>query len=232
MLKNNPVIYLFIYFCFLQSQHLQAQDLQLNAYGAYAFDDKVDSYYSNNSYFKGKLEGGFIWGAGLEYRLKENYAVELLYLRLDSEAPITYADGTTSTTSKTFNYGLNYIMLAGNRFMKLNNDKIEPYGGLLAGAAIINIKNPEPGGESTITRFAWGARVGSNIWLNPKLGIRLQAELLSATQAIGGGAYFGTGGSGVSVNSYSSMLQVNLGGGIIFLFPGKKEKQGTSTNVN
>jgi hypothetical protein len=87
---------------------------------------------------------------------------------------------------------------------------------LLVGAAIFNIKNPEPGGESSVTRFLWGARLGTNIWIAPQVGIRLQAELLSASQAIGGGAYFGTGGSGASLNSYSSMLQVNLGGGILF----------------
>jgi hypothetical protein len=81
----------------------------------------------------------------------------VLYLRLDSEAPITYATSTTSTTSKTFNYGLNYIMIAGNRYLHLNQDKVEPFGGLLVGAAIFNIKNPEPGGESSVTRF-WNGR--------------------------------------------------------------------------
>ena len=36
-----------------------AQQTRLNLYGNYAFDDKVDSYYSNTSYFSGKIKGGF-----------------------------------------------------------------------------------------------------------------------------------------------------------------------------
>lgn len=47
-------------------------------------------------------------------------------------------------------------------------------------------------------------------------GIRLQAQLLSPVQAAGGGFYFGTGGSGIGVSTYSSIYQFNLGGSLVF----------------
>jgi hypothetical protein len=44
----------------------------------------------------------------------------------------------------------------------------------------------------------------------------LQAQLLSAVQSVGGGFFFGTGGSGAAVTANSSMYQFELGGGLVF----------------
>jgi hypothetical protein len=193
-----------------------SQDINFNLYSAYAFDDKVDSYSNANNYFRGKLNGGFLWGGGIEYKLDEDYGVEILYQRLDSEAPMIFANDSPQPKSKVFDYGLNYVMLGANRYALLADGKIEPYGGLLGGLAIFSVKNPEPGGSSTITKFAWGGRLGVTLWATEKIGIRFQTQINSAAQSIGGGAYFGTGGSGAAVSSYSSMLQFGLGGGLVF----------------
>jgi hypothetical protein len=66
----------------------------------------------------------------------------------------------------------------------------------------------------------------------PQVGIRLQAELLSASNAIGGGAYFGMGGSGASLNSYSSMLQINLGVEYYFVYQKKSSGEVAPTTLN
>ena len=47
----------------------------------------------------------------------------------------------------------------------------------------------------------------------------MQASLFSATQAFGGGLYFGTGGIGAGLSSYSSMYQFGLEGGLVFRLP-------------
>ena len=73
----------------------------------------------------------------------------------------------------------------------LLNPKVEPYGGILLGLAIYDNKNltiDEPTGS---TIFAWGLRLGLNIWLAERVGIKMQAQLLSAVQARGEGFYFG-----------------------------------------
>jgi hypothetical protein len=82
--------------------------------------------------------------------------------------------------------------------------------------AIFNIKNPETGRSDTKTKFAWGAKLGLNIWASDNVGIKMQAGLLSAVQAAGGGFYFGTGGGGAGISTYSTFYQFNIGGGLTF----------------
>lgn len=195
--------------------------VRLNVYGNYVFDDKVDNGYTYNTegYFEGKVKGGFLWGAGLEYRLHQAYGIELLYNRLDTHAPVNYWDyNAIGNNSKQADLDLsvNYIMLGGMRSMRTQS-KAEPFGGLLLGMAIIDSKDPKgnlPDGNAT--KFAWGARLGTNIWASEKVGIKLQAQILSVPQGAGGGLYFGTGGAGVGVSTYSSILQFALGGGLVF----------------
>lgn len=188
-------------------------EIRLNLYSFYAFDDKVDSYYSSTEYFNGKIKGGYEWGGGLEYMADSETGIELSYLRLDSDAPMNYYYNGVKNT--TFELASNYIMLGGNRYLGVN-EKIEPYAGLQAGMAIFNIKNPDTGKSDNATKFAWGARLGVNIWASDRVALKIQAGLISAVQAAGGGFYFGTGGGGVGISTYSTFYQFNIGGGLSF----------------
>jgi hypothetical protein len=192
--------------------------IRLHGYALYAFDDKVDSYYSTTSYFNGTIKGGFEYGGGLEVLLSPAQGIEVTYLRLDSEAPMEYYDDGVEFT--TFDLASNYILLSGNRYLVVN-PKIEPYAGLQAGMVVFNLKNPDSGATGSSTKFAWGLRAGINIWASEKVGIKLQAGLVSAVQSVGGGFYFGTGGAGAGVSSYSSFYQFNLGGGLVFNLKGR-----------
>lgn len=191
-----------------------AQDIRLNAYGAYVFDDKVDSYFDPESYYNGKIKGGFQWGTGLELMVRPNQGIELLYLRQDTKAPLTYFNN--GVKSSNFDLGINYIMLGGNRYFRKPGGKAEGFTGVMLGADIMSLSNPVNGKSATKTKFAWGIKGGVNIWATEKVGIKLQAQLLSAVQSVGGGFYFGTGGVGTGLSSYSSMYQFSLGGGLVF----------------
>lgn len=185
----------------------------LNGYGAYVFDDKFDTYYSSTEYFNGKIKGGFMWGVGLEVKVREDFGAEVMYFRLDTEAPIEFYDGFNR--QRTIDLGVNYIMAAGVRYFTVAEGKLEPYGGFMLGAGIYNNKNPQGNETSSVTKFAWGARLGTNIWFSEKAGLKLQAYLLSAVQGAGGGLYLGTGGAGAGVSTYSTLYQVGLGGGLV-----------------
>ena len=187
--------------------------VRLHGYSLYAFDDKVDSYYSTTEYFEGKIQGGFEWGGGLEVLIHPAYGIEFTYLRLDSDAPMEYYDNGIKNT--TFALASNYIMLSANRYL-VGNPKVEPYAGLQLGMCVFNIDNPDNGESGSATKFAWGFRAGANIWASEKVGIKIQAGLLSAVQSVGGGFYFGTGGAGAGMTGYSSFYQFNLGGGLVF----------------
>ncbi|HSH20212.1 MAG TPA: hypothetical protein VLA03_07150, partial [Draconibacterium sp.] len=190
--------------------------IRINGYAFYAFDDKVDSYYSTTDYYRGTIKGGFQWGGGLEYMMIPDQGIELSYLRLDSNAPMEYYDRNTQKVEYTdFDVATNYILLGGNRYFGMN-PKVEPYAGLQAGMAIFNVTNPKKNNSGNSTKFAWGAKLGVNIWASDKVGLKIQTGLISAVQAAGGGFYFGSGGVGTGISTYSTFYQFYIGGGLTF----------------
>jgi hypothetical protein len=196
--------------------------VRLHGYGTYALaDNHVDSYYSTTSYFDGSVEGGFQYGGGIEVMPYPAVGLEVTYLRLDSKAPMYYWDpnggigGGGDEIFTKFDMAQNWLFLSFNKYVPVN-DKVEPFGGFQFGMDIINVTNPDNSNTAGATKFAWGAKLGVNIWASEKVGIKLQAGLLSAVQAIGGGVYFGTGGAGAGVSGFSTYYQVNFGGGLVF----------------
>ena len=192
---------------------LTAQEKRINGYYSATFDDSFETYNSNTDYYSGKIKGGVQWGAGLEFKVKENYGVELMYLRQDTDAEVNSYYGFSSNYRK-LDISVNYYLLGFNRYFK--EGKVEPYGSLLVGASYFSNKTPVTGDPSSVTKFALGFRLGTNIWVSERVGIKLQAQFLSSIQGFGGGFYFGTGGSGAGVSTYSSVTQLNLGGGLVF----------------
>jgi len=199
---------------FGNAQSADGPQVRLHGYALYAFDDNyVGSYYSNTSYFDGKILGGFQYGGGLEVMPYPASGVEVSYLRLDSKAPMEYYDNGIVYT--TFDLAQNWVMLSFNKYVPAG-DKIEPYAGLQVGMDILNVYNPSTGNTGNATKFAWGIKGGVNVFASEKVGLKLQLSLLSAVQAVGGGFYFGTGGAGAGVSTFSTYYQFNIGGGLVF----------------
>ena len=201
------------------------QHARLNAYGMYVFPDGFDSYYSGSSYYNGTLDGSFQGGVGIEYMMSERNCVELMWQHQSTHAPTNYLDlGSFGPDEKHTNFDVNidYVLIGSDGHIQKPGSKVEGYGGLFLGMGFVGAKNPDNGNHNTASKFAWGARLGCNIWANETIGIKLQAQLLSITQGAGGGLYFGTGGAGVGVSTYSSMYQFQLGGGLTFKLGHKK----------
>lgn len=195
------------------------QKARLNAYGMYVFDDGFDSYYSNTSYYNGTINGSFQGGIGLEFMASERNCFEIMWQHQSTHAPTSYLDlNSFGPNEKHTNFDVNidYLTIGSDGHIQKPGSKVEGYGGLLLGAAFVGAKNPDNGSHHTATKFAWGARLGCNIWANEKFGIKLQAGLMSIAQGAGGGLYFGTGGVGAGVSTYSSIYQFQLGGGLTF----------------
>lgn len=208
MKKRILIIPVLLFF----SASIYGQSININAYTGYVFDDRVSSYYSSTDYYEGTIKGGFRWGLGVEYLIENVYGVELSYMRQDTKAPIEYWISNLKNTS--FDVGISWLMLGGTRYHR--KGQAELYAGMKLGAAFFNIQNPENGNSNSATKFAWEIHLGSNVFLNESFGIKLQADLASAVQGVGGGLYFGTGGAGAGVSSYSSMLQFGIGGGLVY----------------
>ena len=212
-MKRFSTVFVLLLLCSLA----YGQGARLNLYGSYVFDDYFNAYGDTYDYYEGTIEGGFQGGVGLEFKLRPEYGIELLYQRQATEAPTVWQSGVGSgIQSEDLQLQMNYVMLAGNRHIIKRDGQIETYAGLMIGALFANVENESTSRSESFTKFAWGMRVGVNIWGKGRLGFKAQAMLLSAVQAAGGGAYFGTGGSGVGVSSYSTIYQFSLGGGLAY----------------
>lgn len=175
----------------------------LLTFGSYTFADKFSTQFGN-----GRIEDGFQWGGGFEFGLSDESAVELIYQNINTGVSYQGSNGRFDGT-----VGINYMMLGGTRYALLN-DKVAGFGTLDLGVAWTN---PDESLESeSVTKFAWGGRLGVRIQANEKVSLRLHVQLLSPVQWAGGGFYFGTGGSGAGVSTGSTIYQFNLGGSINF----------------
>ena len=104
-MKKKLTLFLFV----LCGASAFAQNVKINAYASYVFDDSIDSYYDPSSYYNGKIKGGLLYGAGVEFAVKHNSGLELLYLRQDTHAPVNYFLGGAKFTN--FELTNNFIML-------------------------------------------------------------------------------------------------------------------------
>jgi hypothetical protein len=210
---------LFLTFIILSASAIQAQGLRLNGYALYTFDDAVSSFQSNTQFFDGKIRGGLTWGVGAEFMAQPTLGVEVSYYRMDTKAPVNFFNN--GPKSATLDVALNWIMLGGNKYFSVN-PKVEPYAGFMLGAGIIDVRNPDNGNTQGSTEFAWGIKGGVNVWASERVGLKLQTNLMSMVQAVGGGLFFGTGGASVGVSTFSTLLQFSLGGGLVFKLGGNQ----------
>ena len=202
----------FITFILVSATAIQAQGIRLNGYALYTFDDAVSSFQSNTQRFDGKIKGGLTWGVGAEFMVQPELGVEVSYYRMDTKGPVNFVNPLPG--SATLDIALNWIMLGGNKYFVVN-PKVEPYAGFMLGAGIVDVRNPDNGNTQGSTEFAWGLKGGVNIWASEKVGLKLQTNLMSMVQAVGGGLFFGTGGASVGVSTFSTLLQFSLGGGLV-----------------
>jgi len=194
---------------------MMGQHARINLYAAYTFDDGFDVVNDANTFYNGTVKGGVQWGAGLEYLFNKQSSAEILWLHRSTTVPANFKFGSnTQLRSETFDLKHDFIMLSGDGHFG-GGGKAEGYAGIMAGVLISNLEAPSLGQSSNNTNFAWGGRVGTNIWLGPKLGIKLQALILSASRATGGDYYWSWYGP-IYLTEYSTLWQFSLGGGLTF----------------
>jgi len=197
---------------------VSAQEIRLNTYSGYVFKNQVDSYYSNSRFFDGTIQDGFRWGVGIEYQMPAGNAIEIQYSRQNTNVPTRYlGDFDNEIQFTDFDMNIDWIMVNGTRYFPVS-DLLEPFAGAGIGVGIFSITNPDTGGDGNAAKFSWQIRGGTNLWVSNQVGLRFQASLYSAVQGFGGGFYFGTGGSGAGISTYSTMYQFGLEGGLTFRF--------------
>lgn len=175
-----------------------AQGLKLTPFGGYTIQDKVYGYYGDVI-----IGDGAHYGASLSYEKSSNLAIDLTYSYQSTTFGVKdYSIGVGQTGNYTGS--VSYLML-GSKHSPDFNAKLSPYGGIMLGAAIFNSKI-----TSEAWKFAVGMKLGAVYHINEKFGIMIQTQLMIPVQGLG--AYFGTGGAGVTTTS--SATQLGFTGGL------------------
>lgn len=219
-------IFLSILFLNLIFITAHGQEKRINLYGGYVFDDNLDAYYETNQYVNGLVKGGFQYGGSIEFVTQEKLGIELMYIGQNTTFPLSFDAGFANGQRTAQNdLNLNYVMFGVNKYKNLN-DKVEGYGGLLLGALFSNGKNTSisdtsgasylEGSSASDTRFAWGLKLGANIWVKDNIGIKIQSQLLSAKQGIGESAYYGYYGTYYGYSTFVYMWQFSFSAGLVF----------------
>ncbi|MBL7982532.1 MAG: hypothetical protein JNL52_12070 [Flavobacteriales bacterium] len=188
---------------------LQAQNVRLNFFGGYTFQDRfpIGGSYLGYTYNEARIAEGQHYGGSIEFDVRPNKAVELLYQTQSTQG---YLQGSGFNEFGPYDISLHYIMIGGLGRLPFS-DAVSGYGGLNMGCGWMT-------GDHNATKFAWGGKLGLQINLSSTVGIKAGAQLLSPVQGFGGGFYFGTGGASAGVSTYSTIYQFAFTGGLCFTF--------------
>lgn len=151
------------------------------------------------------------YGGVLGFKVEREVMLEIQYVYQPTKA--SFDDYGPSPEIELSNIDVHYIML-GAMYEKPFSRTATSFGGLLIGTAGLV---PEKDYESE-WRMAFGLTLGAKFMVSDRIGIKLQAQGLFPVQWSGGSFYVGTGGTGFSVSSGTSIAQINVGGGLFYAF--------------
>ena len=126
---------------------------------------------------------------------------------------VSFDPYTAGIASQSFGADVHYILVTGYYLKQLNRTSWG-YGGFSIGAAGLVPKND----LDPAWRVAFGLTLGAKFLVSKKIGIKIQAQGLFPIQWAGGSLYVGTGGSGYGVSAGTSIIQINVGGGLYYAF--------------
>lgn len=185
-----------------------AQGLEITPFTGYNFNHSFPIVGG-----RATLGGGQAFGGFLGYQFNDFNEVEFLYSfqRGTSTARSSQLPNVVSATTD-----IHFVMIGLNRLFPISS-QAALFSGLKMGAGTVASPNNEFG---NISRFTVGVNGGVKYFVSDNVGIRLQAQLMLPISNVGAGFWWSPGGgSGVSLNSWSSIIQFGLGGGLILRIP-------------
>ncbi len=195
---------------------IHAQSLQILPMGGYQFPAGVDvSYNDGSSGFyqpaRLRIKGNGNYGLGLHFLLPfEDISISASFTNMNSELTI---DPASEPETKLFDASQEYWMFG---IMKeVDMDQLRPFGGLVLGWTTIR---PKESNYGNATKFSVGLEGGVKYFFNDVVGIMVHARLLLPVQWVGAGLTIGTGGTGAGLTTGSSIIQGDIGGGLVIAF--------------
>ena len=200
---------LFLLIAFSHST-VYAQRVELTAFGGYQYWGSY-KYYNSTTQTSGKLAlgDGACYGGILGFEIQDNAFLELVYNHQDSRIINKPYYGKDTDLGSI---GVNYFQLNGTRTVTIN-DKVEPYATLGIGAVLFD---PVSSKYTSLWKFSANFGAGLKYFISDKVGVRLGLGFWAPIQGVGFGVGVGTGGAYAGASAYTTIIQMNMTGGLIF----------------
>jgi len=156
-----------------------------------------------------KFDDGPNYGFGLDVAIQRGVFVELNYTHNQTSVRLQRFNGPNE---QLFDMNTHYFQLGAQyEFRTSPKQKAFPYTLATLGATLFDAKDASRSDE---WRFSVAFGVGGKFYLSDKFGIRLQTRLLMPLIFSGGGMWCGTGGCGVGVGAWTSIVQFDFTAGV------------------
>jgi hypothetical protein len=211
---RKSAIYFLTVACYaIAINFLQAQSIQIIPMGGYQFPAGVDVQYKDGNspyqYARLRIKGAGNYGLGMHISLPlRGVSVTAAFTNMRSEMTI---DTNFEPEEKLFDANQEYWMFGINQEVEAQ-DNLFPYGGLIFGWTTVR---PQDSQYQNATKFSVGLEGGVKYFLNDVVGIMVHARLLLPVQWFGASFTMGTGGSGAGLTTGSSIIQGDIGGGLV-----------------
>jgi len=187
----------------------QQHRIEILGYGGYLWSSSVDVYYGIEP-GEFDVKSGTIWGIEADVNVRPGAQMVLLYHRQDTELIFRKPGGLEDSAG---DIALEYWHIGGMSGVQRGN--IMPFGMFTLGGTRIIPKFEGATGDTWKFSVLFG--LGAKIYINERVGLRVQGRLpwtiLSGGAALGcgtGGCYTSVGGSGI--------VQADVSGGLFVMF--------------
>ena len=200
-MKKNKILFIALLFPVLSF----SQGAEIVPFVGYMFGGSVN-YYEG----KYKITDGMDYGVSVLVPIQQVVDLEINYTRMDSEGKFTANLGYPGYTDKQTSMSTNYFQIGAVKAITLQNPKVVPFGSFSLGATWFDFADYEDTWLFSIT-----AGLGAKFMFSDRVGIMVRGRFMLPMFFGGVGFYAGTGGSGLSLNSYGAIIQGDFNAGLI-----------------
>lgn len=214
LMKKSTAIFSLLFICLLISEFVEAQSIQIIPMGGYQFPAGVNVQYRDPNSLtvqnaRLRIKGAGNYGLGLHITLPlRGVSVTAAFSNMRSEVTI---EPNFEREEKLFDANQEYWMFGILKEVEVQ-DRLFPFGGVILGW---NTVRPQDSIYDNASKFSVGLEGGVKYFLNDVVGIMVHARLLLPVQWVGAGFSIGTGGSGAGISTGSSIIQGDIGGGLV-----------------
>jgi opacity protein-like surface antigen len=197
-----------------QLTEVREKRFELVPFAGYQWGGSFDTRGNGGSVPAGtlRLKDSFSWGLVLSTLARLGTAIELTYLRQDSDIEF---DPATGATRDLGGFAVNYIQIGGRQEFG-RGGQLRPF---LGGSIGLGIMDPKEGNLDSSTRFSWSVGGGAKyMFANERTGIRADAKLWATPVPSGEIGIWCGFYSCVAAEGTEWVTQGQVSGGIVVAF--------------